>query len=59
MVWLIAPVVGFTRKYVKNNIGYSIKANNAKSIEDLGIKYHSLNDSIVDHVKQIRGDGLI
>jgi nucleoside-diphosphate-sugar epimerase len=59
LVWLIAPVVGLTRNFVKNNIGYSIKANNSKSIAELGIKYHSLKDSIIDHVNQIRGDGLI
>ncbi|MGL1893533.1 MAG: NAD-dependent epimerase/dehydratase family protein [Spirochaetaceae bacterium] len=59
IVWLLAPIVGFTRKYVKNNIGYSLNFKNTRSINELDIKYHTLNDCVVDHVEQIRKDNLI
>lgn len=59
LVWILAPKVGFTRKYVKNNIGYAIKANNSRSILDLNIKYNPLEKTVLDHVEQVKSDNLI
>lgn len=59
LLWLIAPTIGMTRDFIKNNIGYSIRANNKRSKEELGISYHSLKETIVDHVNQLEADGLI
>lgn len=58
-VWLIAPTIGLSREFIKNNAGVSIKANNSKSIKDLGIKYYSLKDTIIDHINQLEADKLI
>lgn len=59
LIWMIAPMVGFSRKYVTQNIGYPISCDPSKSIKELGMTYHSLEETIVDHVKQIQRDGLI
>lgn len=59
LVWILAPSVGFTRKYVTNNIGFPLKANNSRSIEDLGIQYNSLEKTVVDHVEQLERDHLL
>lgn len=59
LVWLLAPTIGFTRKYVKNNIGYPIKSNNSRSVTDLNMKYYSLKDTVQDHVKQLVSDSLV
>jgi len=59
LVWLIAPTIGFTRLYVKNNIGYPIAADNAKSVKELGMVYHKLEETVIDHVEQLKKDQLI
>jgi len=59
LVLLVAPFIGFTRNYTKNNIGYPLKADNSKSIKELNIKYHSLEETVIDHVEQLRKDKLI
>ncbi|TLX74922.1 NAD-dependent epimerase/dehydratase family protein [Labilibacter sediminis] len=48
MVWLLAPLVGFKRKMIKNNIGYSFAADNSKSVNQLGIRYRPLKDTIME-----------
>ncbi len=58
-VWILAPAIGFTRKYVKNNIGFPLKANNSRSIKELKIKYNSLEKTVLDHVEQLKRDNLI
>ncbi|MDA3845852.1 MAG: NAD-dependent epimerase/dehydratase family protein [Vallitaleaceae bacterium] len=59
LVWLIAPTIGFTRLYVKNNIGYPISCDNSKSKKELGMTYHMLKETIIDHVEQLKNDELI
>lgn len=59
LIYLIAPMVGFTRTYVKNNVGYPVVIDHSKSIKELKMDYHSLEDTIIDHVKQLEKDGLI
>lgn len=59
LVLLIAPVIGFTRLYAKNNLGYPLKADNSRSIADLNIQYHTKEQTIIDHVEQLRKDDLI
>lgn len=56
---LIAPTVGMTRRNVENNVGYDLRVNNNKSIKDLGMTYHPLAETLVDHVRQLKKDQLI
>ncbi len=59
LVWLIGPSIGFTRTFVKNNIGYPLDSDTSKSVKELGITYHTLEETVVDHVNQLKKDGLI
>ncbi|MGB3589052.1 MAG: aldehyde reductase, partial [Tunicatimonas sp.] len=51
LVWLAAPTVGLTRKYVKQNVGYPIAFDNSKSTEQLGINYIPVAKTLTDHVR--------
>lgn len=59
LIWLLAPVIGFTRKYVADNVGFSIEVDNSRSLADLNMKYYSLEETILDHVEQILSDRLL
>lgn len=57
--WLIAPMFGFTRKYVSRNIGIQIKFDNSYSKEDLGMSYIPIEQTVKEHFQQILDDGLL
>ncbi len=57
--WLIAPFLGFTRKYVSRNIGYPIEFDNSYSIDNLKISFRPMEETITDHFQQIIDDGLL
>lgn len=59
LVWILAPSIGFTRQYVSKNIGFSIKADNSRSIKELGLEYLPLEKTVLDHVDQVKKDNLI
>ena len=50
LVMLLAPVFGITREFVKRNVGYSIKFNNKKSLNKLGLTYTPIEKTIKDMV---------
>ena len=39
LVMVLAPIFGITRKFVKRNVGFKIKFNNSKSLNELGLTY--------------------
>ena len=53
LLWLAAPLVGFKRKMIKQNLGYPWKADHSKSVEKLGMKYRSVETSITDFFQQM------
>lgn len=59
LMWLIAPTLGFTRKYVSTNVGHRLKLNNSKSIKELGMSYRSLESTLIDQKNQFNEVGLI
>jgi nucleoside-diphosphate-sugar epimerase len=59
LVWLVAPLVGLTRKFVKNNLGYPLAFDNSYSQKDLGIEYRSMRETLADHANQLEKDGLL
>jgi nucleoside-diphosphate-sugar epimerase len=59
MFWLIAPMYGFTRKYVSRNVGYPIKFDNSYSKEDLGMTYIPVEQTVTEHFQQILDDGFL
>jgi len=59
LFWLIAPLAGFTRKYVKLNVGFDIKFDNSYIRKDLGLEFISFEKTITDHFQQLVNDGII
>ena len=59
LVWLIAPKIGFSRKYVSKNVGHTFFTDNSYSIKDLGIEYRPIQETITEHFQQIIDDGLL
>lgn len=56
---LIAPFIGFTRKYVKLNVGYNLRFDNSYIRKDLGLEFISFERTITDHLDQLVKDELI
>lgn len=56
---LIAPFIGFTRKYVKLNVGYDLKTDNSYIKKDLGMEFLPFEQTISDHFNQLLADGII
>ena len=59
LFWLIAPLYGYTRKYVSKNVGIEVKYDNAKSKNDLNLSYLPFEQTIIEHFQQILDDGLL
>ncbi len=58
LVWLMAPMSGLTRQYVKDNVGHPWKADNTKSREQLGMQYRPIKDTINEFFQQIIDTGV-
>jgi len=56
---LIAPKIGFSRKYVANNVGYNIKFDNSYIKKNLGIEFMPFEKTIHDFMDQLINDELI
>jgi nucleoside-diphosphate-sugar epimerase len=56
---LIAPMVGFTRKYVKLNVGFDIRLDNSYIKKDMGMEFLPFEQTINDHFHQLLTDGII
>ena len=59
MFWLIAPMYGYTRKYVSRNACHQIKFDNSYSKADLGMSYIPIEQTVKEHFQQILDDGLL
>jgi len=59
LVWLIAPTIGFTRQFVRDNVGFPVLADNRRSLRDLKMEYTPLKKTVLDHVEQLKRDDLI
>lgn len=61
IIWLFGPLKDrtLTRKMIRRNIGYPFVADNSRSVNDLGMTYRSVEESIVDLFQQIVDAGLL
>jgi nucleoside-diphosphate-sugar epimerase len=57
LVWLIAPLIGVKRSFVKNNVGYRVEFNNNKSKEILEISYSPIEKAVTDFFQQFIDHG--
>ena len=59
LFWLIAPLLGYTRAYVRRNVGIAIKLDTSYSKKDLGITFIPIEQTVTEHFQQILDDGLL
>ncbi len=61
LVWLLAPMVekSMTRKMVARNVGVPWRADNQKSIRDLGLVYLPLETSLTEMFQQMIDNGIV
>lgn len=59
LFWLIAPMMGYTRKYVSRNVGIQIKFENSYSKTDLSMSYIPVEQTVKEHFQQILNDGFL
>ena len=59
LFWMVAPLYGRTRRFVRRNVGIPIKFDNAYSKSDLKITYTPAEETIKAHFQQILDDGLL
>jgi hypothetical protein len=57
LVWLVAPAVGLTRRSVAGNVDVPIKLDNSKSLEELGLTYRPLRESMEDMFQHMIDEG--
>ena len=56
LLWMIAPIVtkgAVTRKFVSQNMGYALKADNSKSKRELGIDYRPYDTTLYEMFDQL------
>lgn len=59
LVWLVGPLVGFSRKMVQRNLGYPWKADHSKSKQALGLSYRPVEQSITEFFQQMIDHDLV
>ena len=59
MMWLLAPMVGVTRKFVSKNVGIPLNIDNTKSKKELNMEYIPLKQTLIDQFQQLVDDGLV
>ncbi|MCF6269199.1 MAG: aldehyde reductase [Melioribacteraceae bacterium] len=59
MLYLFGPMQGFSWKQIKLNMGLPLKFDNSKSINELGVSYRPIEETVLDHAEQIIRDGLV
>lgn len=59
LFFLVAPIFGYSRQFVRLNIGYPVYFNTMRSEVELGIKYRDIKVSIRQHFQQLIDDGII
>ena len=54
--WLVKMtgfIFGLKRDYLERNVGHSFKIDNRKSLEEVGMTYRPVRDTILDHAEQL------
>ncbi len=61
LVWLFGSIMapGITRKFISRNVGYIWRADNSKSVKDLGMLYRSQSETMNDFFQQMIDTGQI
>ena len=57
-VRILGPVFGLTQDYIRKHLGIRFTVDNRRSVEELGISYRPLEETLLDHYlawRQLRG----
>ena len=59
LMWLVGPLVNkaMTRKVIRLNIGLPWKGDNSKSVQELGMSYRPLDETVLDFFQQMVESG--
>ena len=59
LVWLVAPLAGLTRTFVSRNVDHPWRADNSKSVRELGMTYRPLQESLEEMFAQLVERGVL
>jgi nucleoside-diphosphate-sugar epimerase len=59
LLWLMAPKIGFTRKFISDNVGFKPLFENRKAIAQFNLRYRPVRETLLDQAAQLIQDGLI
>lgn len=61
LVWLVGPMLSrsLSRKMISRNMGYPWKADNSKSLRDLGIQYGPVSKAVTDMFAEMIENGKV
>lgn len=56
---LVGPLLGYSRKFIRRNIGYDLLFDNSRIRQNLGISFRPFNETVLNHIAQLKNDGLL
>lgn len=59
VVWLMAPLAGYSRKFVARNAGWPLRFDCRYIEKDLGLKFRPVAETLGDHFQQMLDDGVL
>ncbi len=59
IVWLMAPMQGYSRKFVARNAGWPLRFDNSYIQKDLGLKFRPVAETLGDHFQQMLDDSVL
>lgn len=59
VVWLMAPLAGYSRKFVARNAGWPLRFDTRYIQKDLGLTFRPVAETLGDHFQQMLDDGVL
>ncbi len=59
VVWLMAPIAGYSRKFVARNAGWPLRFDTSYIKKDLGLTMRPVAETLGDHFQQMLDDGVL
>jgi len=53
MLYVLAPFVGFSWKFVRRNVGIDVRFDNGRSQRELGISYRPVREALLDQAERL------
>lgn len=52
VIWLMAPLLGLTRKFIETNVAWPLKFDHSRSIRELNLQYRPFEETLKDQYQQ-------